>query len=62
MFYAADKILKKLYAKKDVFRRFLESLNKKLRFFGARSPLKFSVYWRQTVRIYILLITQPFFL
>ena len=45
-FCTAGKILKKKkHAKKGVFRHFLESLTKKLRFFGAR-PFKTSMQWR----------------
>ena len=39
MFHAGDKYLKKNYAKKDVFRHFLETLEQKIAFFRrALSP------------------------
>ena len=33
-------------AKKSVFKHFLENFDRKIAFFGARSPLKFSIDWR----------------
>ena len=35
------------FEKNGVFRHFLENFDQKMRFFGARSPLKISIYWRQ---------------
>ena len=43
----AGKILKKKQAKKGVFRHFWNILTKNNAFFGARSPIKISIYWRQ---------------
>ena len=40
-------MLKKHFVEKGVFRQFLEIVYQKIAFFDARSPLKFSIYWRR---------------
>ena len=47
IFCAEGRFLKKKQSKKAFLGTFWKILTKKLRFFGARSPLQISNYWRQ---------------